>query len=84
MCLINQYYDDIATFYAAMDMLSGRLSSNAKRRLTFRFGEEIRKAVDADCIETQLRNRVLKGIRTLGADEGLTNEDAELIKGWLR
>lgn len=48
MCLINQYYDDIATFYAAMDMLSGNLSSNAKRRITFRFSEEIRKTVDAD------------------------------------
>lgn len=48
MCLINQYYDDIATFYAAMDMLSDNLSSSAKRRITFRFGEEIRKAVDAE------------------------------------
>lgn len=48
MCLINQYYDDIATFYAAMDMLSDNLSSNAKRRITYRFGEEIRKAVYAD------------------------------------
>ena len=48
MYLINKYYDDIATFYAAMDMLSDNLSSNAKRRITFRFGEEIRKAVDTD------------------------------------
>lgn len=48
MCLTNQYYDDIATFYAAMDMLSDNLSSNAKRRITYRFCEEIRKAVDAE------------------------------------
>lgn len=45
---INTYYDDIATFYAAMDMLSDNLSSTAKRRITFRFGEEIRKAIDAE------------------------------------
>ena len=48
MYLTDRYYDDIATFYAAMDMLSDNLSSNAKRRITFRFGEEIRKAVDAE------------------------------------
>lgn len=48
MYLNDRYYDDIATFYAAMDMLSDNLSSNAKRRITFRFGEEIRKAVDAE------------------------------------
>lgn len=84
MYLRDQYYDDIATFYAAMDMLSDRLSSNAKRRITFRFGEEIRKAVDADCMETQIRNGVLQGIRKIGAEEGLTNEDAQLIKSWLR
>lgn len=48
MYLADRYYDDIATFYAAMDMLSDILSSNAKRRITFRFGEEIRKAIDAE------------------------------------
>lgn len=48
MYLADRYYDDIATFYAAMDMLSDNLSSNAKRRITFRFGEEIRKAIDAE------------------------------------
>lgn len=48
MYLADRYYDDIATFYAAMDMLSDNLSSNAKRRITFRFGEEIRKAIAAE------------------------------------
>ena len=48
MYLTDRYYDDIATFYAAIDLLSDNLSSNAKRRITFRFGEEISKAVDAE------------------------------------
>lgn len=48
MYLTDRYYDDIAAFYAVMDRLSDNLSSTAKRRITFRFGEEIRKAVDAE------------------------------------
>lgn len=64
MYLTDRYFDDIATFYAAIDLLSDNLSSNAKRRITFRFGEEIRKAVDTE--------------------KGMTEDDAELIKGWLR
>lgn len=64
MYLTDRYYDDIATFYAAMDLLSDNLSINAKRRITFRFGEEIRKAIDAE--------------------KGMKEDDARLIKGWLR
>lgn len=48
MYLTDRYFNDIAIFYAAVDLLSDNLSSNAKRRITFRFGEEIRKAVDAE------------------------------------
>lgn len=64
MYLTDRYYEDIVIFYAAIDLLSDNLSSNAKRRITFRFGEEIRKAIDAE--------------------KGMTEDDARLIKGWLR
>lgn len=45
---MDLYYNDIATFYATMDALSDNLSDVAKRRITFRFAEEIRRALDRD------------------------------------
>lgn len=61
MYLTDRYYDDIATFYAAVDLLSDNLSSIAKRRITFLFGEEIRKAVYAEKYMNKDDAELIKG-----------------------